>query len=143
MSTDAIDEIVHNLCVSHGVYPSPLYYNKFPKSCCTSLNEVLCHGVPELDLILREGDVINIDITIFYKGLHLDCSETVLVLTDKSKLDLYPKELQLIIDSRQALLEGVKGVRLQQNFNGIGREIENFVRSKGKYTILKNFCGHG
>jgi methionyl aminopeptidase len=69
ISTDNIDQIVHKATISRGAYPSPLHYNGFPKSCCTSINEVMCHGIPD-STCLRDGDIINIDITAYYDGFH-------------------------------------------------------------------------
>ena len=78
VSTDAIDALVTEESIKRGAYPSPLNYHGFPKSCCTSVNEVLCHGIPDSS-VLQDGDIINIDITCYYGGYHGDCSETFLV----------------------------------------------------------------
>lgn len=121
-----------------------MYYNSFPKSCCTSCNEVLCHGIPELDLVLKEGDVINLDITIFHKGLHIDCSESVLVFDGgKEKLEKFSDQVDLIKVSRNAFLAGMNAVKVNENFNKIGNEIENYIKKEGNYAILRDFCGHG
>ena len=76
--TKDIDRVVHDETVKRNSYPSPLNYHGFPKSCCTSVNEVICHGIPDTT-VLQEGDVVNIDVTIFHDGVHGDCSETVFV----------------------------------------------------------------
>ena len=78
VTTDYIDGIVHEEAIKRGAYPSPLKYKGFPKSCCTSVNEVMCHGIPD-DTVLLEGDAINVDVTVFYGGFHGDCAETILV----------------------------------------------------------------
>eukprot|EP01031_Cornospumella_fuschlensis_P036045 gene36045-43713_t len=78
VTTDYIDEIVHKATIERNCYPSPLNYNGFPKSCCTSVNEVICHGIPD-STVLKDGDILNIDVTAYYQGVHGDCSETVLV----------------------------------------------------------------
>ena len=77
MTTHEIDEIVHTETIKRNSYPSPLNYHGFPRSCCTSINEVICHGIPD-STVLKDGDIMNIDVTIFHDGVHGDCSETVL-----------------------------------------------------------------
>jgi methionyl aminopeptidase len=78
MTTREIDEIVHAETIKRNSYPSPLNYHGFPKSCCTSVNEIICHGIPD-STVLKEGDIVNIDVTIFHDGVHGDCSETVFI----------------------------------------------------------------
>ena len=77
MTTNEIDEIVHTETIKRNSYPSPLNYHGFPRSCCTSINEVICHGIPD-STVLKDGDIMNIDVTIFHDSVHGDCSETVL-----------------------------------------------------------------
>ena len=77
MTTNEIDEIVHTETIKRNSYPSPLNYHGFPRSCCTSINEVICHGIPDTT-VLKDGDIMNIDVTIFHDSVHGDCSETVL-----------------------------------------------------------------
>merc|ERR1719247_517212 len=81
VTTDSIDAAVHEAAIARGAYPSPLNYHGFPKSCCTSVNEVICHGIPDSS-VLNDGDVVNIDITCYYGGYHGDCSEMFLVGDD-------------------------------------------------------------
>lgn len=78
ITTEDIDNLVHAETIARNCYPSPLNYNHYPKSCCTSLNEVICHGIPDTTM-LQNGDIINIDVTVFHDGVHGDCSETVFV----------------------------------------------------------------
>jgi methionyl aminopeptidase len=78
VTTDSIDEVAHAEAVSRGAYPSPLNYHGFPKSCCTSVNEVICHGIPD-SYVLKEGDLVNVDVTCYIGGYHGDCSETLAV----------------------------------------------------------------
>lgn len=78
ITTDTIDKLVHSETIKRNAYPSPLNYGLFPKSCCTSINEVICHGIPD-STVLQDGDIINIDVTVYYDGVHGDCSETVFV----------------------------------------------------------------
>jgi methionyl aminopeptidase len=86
ITTDSIDQVVHSETVKRNSYPSPLNYSNFPKSCCTSINEVICHGIPD-STVLKNGDIINIDVTIYHDGVHGDCSETVYVgeVSDKAR----------------------------------------------------------
>ena len=78
VTTDDIDKLVHSEAIGRNCYPSPLNYSHFPKSCCTSLNEVICHGIPD-STVLKNGDILNIDITVFHDGVHGDCSETIFI----------------------------------------------------------------
>jgi methionyl aminopeptidase len=78
VTTDYIDEVVHNYIIEHDAYPSPLNYYKFPKSLCTSVNEVICHGIPD-SRPLEDGDIINLDVTVYKNGVHVDLNETYLV----------------------------------------------------------------
>ncbi len=78
ITTDEIDRIVHEACIERGCYPSPLGYGHFPKSCCTSVNEVVCHGIPDTT-VLKDGDIINVDVSVYYKGMHADLNETYCV----------------------------------------------------------------
>lgn len=104
MTTDDIDALVHQKCVELGAYPSPLRYKLFPKSCCTSLNEVVCHGIPD-STVLREGDIVNVDISIYYQGYHTDLNETWLI----GQVDAQSK---LLVDTTyQCLQEAIKIVK--------------------------------
>merc|ERR1712070_35410 len=78
VTTDEIDRLVHDITIEAGAYPAPLNYHGFPKSLCTSVNEVICHGIPD-DRPLQDGDIINLDITVYYKGMHVDLNETYCV----------------------------------------------------------------
>lgn len=135
VTTDAIDAVVTEESIKRGAYPSPLNYHGFPKSCCTSVNEVICHGIPDSS-VLQDGDIINIDITCYYGGYHGDCSETFLV----GEVDEAGKQLVKVThDCWQAAIDYC---RPGQPFNGIGAIIEDFVKPYG-YTSVREFCGHG
>ena len=111
--TDAIDALVHEETLARGAYPSPLNYHNFPKSCCTSVNEVICHGIPD-GYELRNGDIVNIDVTCYYGGYHGDCSETYLV----GEVDEAGRQLTKVThDCWQAAIEYCKP---GQPYNGIG-----------------------
>lgn len=133
--TDEIDEVVHQETVKRGAYPSPLNYNKFPKSCCTSINEVVCHGIPD-DTALVDGDIINIDVTIFYDGYHGDCSETFLVgNVDKKGRHL----VKTTYDSLERAIAICKPGLAVKNIGGV---IEEHAKNND-FTVVRNFCGHG
>jgi len=135
ITTDEIDNIVHKESLKRGAYPSPLNYHGFPKSCCTSVNEVICHGIPD-DRKLEEGDVINLDITCYLDGFHGDCSEMFVAgeADDKAK-----KLLQTTYDCWVKAMEFVKP---GNDYKDIGAIIEDHVVDRG-FTTVKNFCGHG
>ena len=136
VTTDAIDAVVTEESIKRGAYPSPLNYHGFPKSCCTSVNEVLCHGIPDSS-VLQDGDIINIDITCYYGGYHGDCSETFLV----GEVDEAGKQLVKVThDCWQAAIDYC---RPGQPFNGIGAIIEDFVKPYGYSSVGEPFCGHG
>jgi len=135
ITTDEIDTIVHNAALERGGYPSPLNYRGFPKSCCTSVNEVICHGIPD-DRKLEEGDVINIDITCFVDGYHGDCSEMFVAgEPDERARDL----LQTTYDCWVKSLEFVKP---GNHYRDIGGIIEDYITERG-FSTVRNFCGHG
>jgi len=135
VTTDAIDALVTEETIKRGAYPSPLNYHSFPKSCCTSVNEVICHGIPDSS-VLRDGDIVNIDITCYVGGYHGDCSEMFLV----GDVDDAGKQLvKATYDCWQAAIDYCKA---GQPFNGIGAAIEDRIKPYG-YSSVKEFCGHG
>ncbi|KAF8821812.1 methionine aminopeptidase [Cardiosporidium cionae] len=135
VSTDMLDKLAHEQCMRLNIYPSPLLYKGFPKSICTSINEVLCHGIPD-STVLQDGDIINIDITCYYKGVHADCSETYLVgnVDEKGK--------RLVKTTFDAWMNALQLCKPGEKFLKIGECIEAYVTSRG-YTSLDGFCGHG
>ena len=138
VTTDEINEAVHAACLERGAYPSPLNYRNFPKSCCTSVNEVICHGIPD-KRPLESGDMVNLDITVYLDGYHGDCSE-MFVVGGKEALDENGQKLiQTTYDSWLSAMECVKpGV----DYNTIGKIIQDYVTPKG-YSTVRSFCGHG
>ena len=134
-STDELDRIGHEFLVGHGAYPSTLGYRGFPKSLCTSINEVVCHGIPD-STVLREGDIVNIDITAFIGGVHGDTDATFLVgeVTETDRL--------LVERTREALDRAIRAVRPGRPINVIGRVIESYARRFG-YGVVRDFTGHG
>ena len=138
ITTDVIDAAVHAACLDRGAYPSPLNYRKYPKSCCTSVNEVICHGIPDMRP-LQLGDVLNIDITVFLDGYHGDCSEMFVVGGKDAADDEARHLLQTTYDCWIKAMELVKpGI----NYNVIGRTIQDHVTERG-FTTVHSFCGHG
>ncbi|PNS21949.1 methionine aminopeptidase, type I [Sphaceloma murrayae] len=138
VTTDKIDEIVHNACIERDSYPSPLNYCNFPKSVCTSVNEVICHGIPD-QYALKDGDIINIDISLYHGGFHADLNETYYV-GDKALAD--PEAVRVVETARQCLDEAIKIAKVGTPFRDYGNVIEKHAKSKGCSTV-KTYCGHG
>jgi methionyl aminopeptidase len=136
ITTDEIDNIVHEETLKRGAYPSPLNYHGFPKSCCTSVNEVICHGIPD-DRKLEEGDIINLDITCYLDGFHGDCSEMFFVGSEPDE-----KTKDLLQTTYDCWVQAMNFVKPGNDYKDIGGIIEDYVSAKG-YTSVKNFCGHG
>mmetsp|Transcript_39516 Transcript_39516/g.91503 ORF Transcript_39516/g.91503 Transcript_39516/m.91503 type:complete len:311 (-) Transcript_39516:125-1057(-) len=135
VTTDEIDAVVHLEAIRRGAYPSPLGYRGFPKACATSVNEVICHGIPD-STVLQDGDIVNIDVSCFYGGGHGDLSEMVMI----GDVDAAAKALlRDTYDSLHAAI-GICGPGVP--YAEIGRTIEEHVKPRG-YTIVKQFCGHG
>jgi methionyl aminopeptidase len=135
VTTDDIDRVVHEFLVEHGAYPSTLGYRGFPKSCCVSLNEVICHGIPD-STVVEDGDIVNIDVTAFIGGVHGDLNATFLA-GDVSE------EARLLVErTREATLRGIKAVRPGRRINVIGRVIESYAKRFG-YGVVRDFTGHG
>lgn len=135
MTTEDIDRIVHIEIVSNNAYPSPLNYKGFPKSVCTSVNNVHCHGIPD-DRPLENGDIINVDITVFYKGYHGDTSETFMV----GKVD--PTGKKLLEVGKQSLHEGIKVCKPGARFFDIGSAVSEYANAEG-FTVIPEITGHG
>lgn len=135
VTTDELDRIGHEFLCDHGAYPSTLGYKGFPKSLCTSINEVICHGIPD-STVLEDGDIVNIDITAFIGGVHGDTDATYPVgeVDDESRL--------LIERTHAAMMRGIKAVAPGRPINVIGRVIEAYARRFG-YGVVRDFTGHG
>ena len=135
VTTDELDRIGHEFVLDHGAYPSTLGYRGFPKSLCSSVNEVICHGIPDTT-VLADGDIINIDITAYKDGVHGDTNHTFLVgdVDDESRL--------LVERTQESLRRGIKAVAPGREINVIGRAIESYARRFG-YGVVRDFTGHG
>ena len=135
VTTDELDRIGHEFLVDHGAYPSTLGYRGYPKSLCTSLNEVICHGIPD-DTVVADGDIVNIDITAYLGGVHGDTNATFLAghVDDESRL--------LVERTYEAMMRGIRAVAPGRPLNAIGRVIESYARRFG-YGVVRDFTGHG
>jgi methionyl aminopeptidase len=135
VTTDYLDEVGHEFLVSHGAYPSPLGYRGYPKSLCTSLNEVICHGIPD-DTVIGDGDIVNIDITAFIGGVHGDTNATFLAGD-------VPEESRLLVErTHEAMMRGIRAVAPGRPINVIGRVIASYAKRFG-YGVVRDFTGHG
>lgn len=135
VTTDELDRIAHDFVLDHGAYPSTLGYRGFPKSCCTSLNEVICHGIPD-DTVIAEGDIVNIDITAYKNGVHGDLNKTFIAGAASDEASL------LVERTAEALNRGIKAVAPGRQINVIGRAIEAYATRFG-YGVVRDFTGHG
>tara|TARA_B100000929_G_C15426257_1_gene393134 strand:- start:4 stop:753 length:750 start_codon:yes stop_codon:yes gene_type:complete len=135
ITTDKLDQIAHDEIIRLGAYPSPLNYRGFPKSVCTSVNEVVCHGIPD-SRQLQDGDIVNIDVTVFYEGVHGDTSVTFLV----GEVDQYSRRLVEV--TRNALSRGMETVQNGSQVCDIGQAIEKFAHSN-QLSVVREFIGHG
>jgi methionyl aminopeptidase len=135
VTTDELDRIGHEFLIDHGAYPSTLGYRGFPKSLCTSLNEVICHGIPD-DTEIVDGDIVNIDITAYIGGVHGDTNATFLAgdADEQSRL--------LVERTKEAMMRGIRAVAPGRPLNAIGRVIESYARRFG-YGVVRDFTGHG
>ncbi|GAA4582653.1 type I methionyl aminopeptidase [Planotetraspora phitsanulokensis] len=135
VTTDELDRIGHEFLCDHDAYPSTLGYRGYPKSLCTSINEVICHGIPD-DTVLRDGDIVNVDITAFIGGVHGDTDATFLVgdVDEESRL--------LVERTHEATMRAIKAVAPGRQLNIVGRVIEAYARRFG-YGVVRDFTGHG
>jgi methionyl aminopeptidase len=135
VTTDELDRVGHDFLVDRGAYPSTLGYKGFPKSLCTSLNEVICHGIPD-STVVTDGDIVNIDITAYIGGVHGDTNATFLAgeVADQARL--------LVERTHEATMRGIKAVAPGRAINVVGRVIESYAR-RFDYGVVRDFTGHG
>ncbi|MGV0109911.1 type I methionyl aminopeptidase [Arthrobacter sp. CP30] len=135
VTTDFLDRIGHEFILDHGAYPSTLGYRGFPKSLCSSLNEVICHGIPD-STELRDGDILNIDITAYKDGVHGDTNHTFCIgdVDEESRL--------LVERTRESLARAIRAVAPGREINVIGRTIQSYAKRFG-YGVVRDFTGHG
>ena len=135
VTTDEIDRIAHEYMLDHGAYPSTLGYRGFEKSCCTSLNEIVCHGIPDTTVI-QDGDICNIDVTAYKNGVHGDTNATFLAG------DVSEEHRLLVERTKEATMRGIRAAKPGRQINVIGRVIESYAKRFG-YNVVTDFTGHG
>ena len=136
ISTLEINDFCHDLIIKNNAIPAPLNYKGFPKSVCTSVNHVVCHGIPNEKKLLNLGDIINVDVTVMLDGWHGDSSR-MFVAGNTNK-----KNMDLIKTTYECLLIGIKEAKPGKTFGDIGFKIQEYAESKN-YSVVKDFCGHG
>lgn len=135
MTTNEIDKLVHDYTIEQGGVPAPLNYEGFPKSCCTSINDQICHGIPD-DTVLKEGDIVNVDCTTIYNGHYADASRMFCI-------GEVSKEAKKLVDVTKECLEaGIAAVKPWGHLGDIGAAIQKIARENG-YSVVTDFCGHG
>ncbi len=135
VSTATLDLLCHEFIVAHGAVPAPLNYRGFPKSICTSINHVVCHGIPS-DRRLEDGDILNIDVTVVLNGWHGNSSRMFVAGTASTRAR------NLMDVTYQALMRGIAAVRPGATLGDLGHAIQSFVESK-RFSVVRDFCGHG
>mgnify|MGYP001231391467 CR=1 FL=1 len=136
VTTDKIDKICYEFINDNGGYSAPLYYRGFPKSCCTSVNHVVCHGIPSQKKILQNGDIINIDVTVILDGWFGDSSR--MFVAGKTNKKTY----SFLKTTYECLLIGIKNAVPGKSLGDIGYEIQKYAE-KNNYSVVRDFCGHG
>ncbi len=134
--TSEIDKLCYEFINDHGAYSAPLFYRGFPKSCCTSTNHVVCHGIPSEKKILREGDIVNVDVTAFKDGWHGDTSRTFEI----GKVSVKAKKL--VKTTYEAMMKAIKILKEDVHLGDIGSTIQKYVEDEG-FSVVQDFCGHG
>ncbi len=135
VTTNDLNDRCHNFIIENGAIPAPLNYRGFPKSICTSVNDEICHGIPS-DRILRNGDMVNLDITTIVDGFHGDTNQTFFVGSPR-------KQAKKLVDTtREALHKAIAVVRPGARLGDIGATIQQYVEPRG-YSVVREFCGHG
>jgi methionyl aminopeptidase len=135
VTTDEIDAYVHDLYIERGAYPSPLNYHGYPKSVCTSVNEVICHGIPD-SRALEDGDIVNLDVTAYIGGVHGDTNATFFVG------DVDPASRQLVRVTEECMWHGIEAVQPGRPISDLGRAIEDHAK-RHRYGVVRAFIGHG
>ncbi len=136
VTTDALDRLCHDFILDHGAIPAPLNYRGFPRSICTSVNHVVCHGIPG-ERKLDEGDILNIDITVILEGWHGDTSR-MFMLGEKVAL----KARRLVEVTWEAMMRGIEAVRPGVRTGAIGHAIQSYAEAR-RFSVVRDFCGHG
>ena len=135
VTADEIDRVVHEATIARDCYPSPLNYCGYPKSCCTSVNEIICHGIPDVRP-LEDGDIVNVDVTCFKDGFHGDLNETFFV----GRVD--EGSCRLVEVAHECLRLGIDLVKPGERYRDIGNVIQKHAQSNG-CSVVRTYCGHG
>ncbi len=135
VTTEQIDKLCYDFINDHKAYSAPLFYRGYPKSCCTSANHIVCHGIPK-DKVLDEGDIVNVDVTALKDGWHGDTSRMYFVGEVSTKAN------QLVRTTYDALIKSIKILKNDIYLGDIGSVIQNYVEKKG-FSVVRDFCGHG
>ncbi|MBU3197114.1 methionyl aminopeptidase [Clostridium algidicarnis] len=136
MSTEEIDKLVYDYTVSKGAVPAPLNFEGFPKSVCTSINEEVCHGIPSKDIILKNGDIINVDVSTIFNGYYSDASRMFMIG------DVSDEARKLVKVSKECLEKGIEAVKPWGFLGDIGEAIQTHAENNG-FSVVKDFGGHG
>jgi len=136
VSTEYLNRLAHEFIISHGAIPSPLNYHGFPKSICTSLNSVICHGIPSEQDVLKDGDLLNIDITTFLNNFHGDTNRTILIGKASEK------KIKFVNDVEACMYAGISEIKPGARLGDIGAAIEHMALAFG-YGVVHEYCGHG
>lgn len=136
MSTAAIDKLVYEYTKDHGAIPAPLNYEGFPKSVCTSINEVVCHGIPSEKEILRDGDIINVDVSTIFDGYYSDASRMFIIG------NVSPEKRRLVEVTKECLQIGMEAAKPFGYVGDIGHAIQKHAEKNG-YSVVRDLCGHG
>jgi methionyl aminopeptidase len=135
VTTDDLDAIAHDACIAQGGYPSPLRYKGFPKSICTSVNDIICHGIPDNRKLL-DGDIVNVDVTVYLNGVHGDTNATFCVG------NVSPLARELVDVTRECMWRGIRAIQPGVPLNAIGKEIESLAHEHD-FGVVRMFVGHG
>ena len=136
VTTAELDQLCHDYIIGHDAVPAPLGYRGFPKSICTSINHVVCHGIPNERKVLRDGDILNIDVTVILDGWHGDTSRMFLVG------QVGVKARRLVDATYEAMMRGIEAVRPGATLGDVGHAIQSFAEAK-RFSVVRDFCGHG
>ncbi len=136
MSTEEIDTLIHDFTVSKGAIPAPLNYEGFPKSCCTSINDEVCHGIPDKNIILKDGDIINVDVSTIYNGYFSDASRMFMIG------NVHPDVEKLVKVSKECLDLGLQAAKPWGFLGDVSEAVQKHAESNG-YSVVREFGGHG
>ena len=135
IKTNQIDKLCYEYLKDHGAYSAPLFYRGFPKSCCTSTNHIVCHGIPS-DKVLKDGDIVNVDVTALKDGWHGDTSRTFEIG------EVSIKAKKLVQTTYDAMMKAIEIIKEDVFLGDIGAVIQNYVEAEG-FSVVQDFCGHG